>query len=203
MKLFELSEAVESNVPQGICIFPDQDPPGIELGPEREKVIPLAPCHLRKLRDALKKDLIQADVGIRLIRADITAIDEAKSAFKLLRESSAGDNRALVNVRVPTGLSGTIRFTANSYDEELRQGRVERVYRSFDAAIGITIVMSVDTGPWPDMLLTMEPGASFRILRTGDLDGRPPEMIVTWNGFKLRTIVPARYKHNIEHRETA
>jgi hypothetical protein len=105
---------------------------------------------------------------------------------KVVRERRRGpriDPRALVLVETAPGLGGKIEFKSTSFDEvyNTRSGRVERKYRGDFPPPGVEVILegkTKDRGRC--LLLQMTPGASFRIERTGDLDGVPGVLTVVW-----------------------
>jgi hypothetical protein len=108
------------------------------------------------------------------------------------------DTKALVRVTTQT-IGGALELSANSYIEDLRDGRVTRKRLPFPP-IGVQIVHG---GPEPirnkndstlELLLILEEGASFRIFRTGELEGASPEIFVHWRGGNLETTVPRRFR---------
>lgn len=135
---------------------------------------------------------------VRLKRASL----EAGKDYVLLRRCDRRKNetQCLVEVCLSSGQGGKIFLTANAYDEELVRGRVERKYRPFPGP-GVQVLCTderlaqVNAGDtFADLLLVMNRGASFRVIRTGQMeDGASPQMFVHWNGRELRATVPRRY----------
>lgn len=122
---------------------------------------------------------------------------------------------ACIHLVTEAGAGGKLRLTANSHDEvieEVKQGRynyqkVEYRWKPFPS-VGVEVLNphQVDITPegfvhwrleWdvedaPSLLLSMQPRSSFRIWRTGQLEGAPSMFIVSWSGTELRTVVPRR-----------
>lgn len=99
------------------------------------------------------------------------------------------DTKALVHVTTQTahgrGVRGTISLSANSYTEHLDRGSVVKRWHPFPSAgvrvlLGSPAVHQDQDGAWLELFVVMEAGASFRIVRTGDLQGAAPEISVQW-----------------------
>jgi hypothetical protein len=114
------------------------------------------------------------------------------------------DSKALVRVTTQTTVSGSLLLTAGAYAEEERDGKVVRLFLPFPPP-GVKVVLG-STEPAQlyegaigfDLFIVMEPGAEFRITRSGDLQGASPELFVRWYGDGLVTRAPGR--HHPKHR---
>jgi hypothetical protein len=134
---------------------------------------------------------------VRLKRATL----EAGKEYLLLRRCAPtkGEGQALVHVCVAAGEKGQVFVSANAYDEVLERGRVGRAYKAFPG-LGVQ-PLCTDTaleharhgGEFLDLLVIMNQGSSFRVLRTGQLEGASPQLFVHWSGRELRCTVPGRY----------
>jgi hypothetical protein len=114
------------------------------------------------------------------------------------------DEQALVHVTTQT-LNGTVAVTSTRSLERSRRGRKRREWLPFPGE-GVTPVL----GRWPvnlgdgalslELVLVMEPSASFRIIRTGELEGASPEIVVHWSGGELSISVPSEFRemHGLE-----
>jgi hypothetical protein len=188
MKCFELTEDVQ----EGLRVVVDPcDDISFRLGEERPTDIPLGQTFVRLLREGG----IQG--AVRLHRADV--LDLGDNKHKLSKERDVRDRRALLAVRTAAAPNGQVRVHANSYSEVEENGRVSRKYNDFPTP-GISLVASGqcirgDT-TWEEFLLVLVPGASFRVARNGDLEGAAPEMVVAWNGYKMRSEVPRKFRRD-------
>lgn len=125
---------------------------------------------------------------LTLLRAEVST----NEPLRLIKERNQKSSSCLVHVA--TNNVGPMWLEANSYEEELQRGRVERRYSSFPSP-GVTPVawgMCIDNNP--QGLFIMQPGSSFRICRRGDLQGASPVLIVAWPGSTLRCFAPAKYR---------
>lgn len=211
MKCYEVTEPVEGNVNPGILIDPSREVPGITLGRgEQEKILPLGVSQKRRLEEAIRRGYLRPNLLVPLVRSDV--IDEVASKQKegdwlpcgetrvrLCKEKDYRDLTALVYVEIPT-IEGEVQLFANTYKEEIRNNWVQRIYLPIEEAVGVEVVakadVEMDGSKWPDALIKMRPGSTFRVHRSGKLEGETPEILVTWSGTKLRTIVPAKYRRS-------
>lgn len=101
---------------------------------------------------------------------------------RLVREAHPGDRRALVAVDTDPGIGGEIHLYSNLLREKWdeRHRRVVRYALPLEEAVGVDLLSTVE-GERKKFLLALEPGAGFRIVRTGKLAG-PPELVVSWHG---------------------
>lgn len=114
------------------------------------------------------------------------------------------DSQALVHVTTQT-LNGTIAVTSNASVERQKQGRKAREWLPLpnDEVTPVLGHWPVDLGEGAlslELLLVMEAASSFRIIRTGDLQGASPEIVVHWSGDDLTISVPTEYRamHGLE-----
>lgn len=155
-----------------------------------------------QLEERLQQAIAEAPEGIvRLMSTTILQVSE----HVLLGPAPTGDwqkqeTRALVLVTTQAGVGGRIALTTNCYQEEMNGDRVVRVYGQFPS-IGIEVVGSINHSVNTEhficyeALLVLRDGASFRIRRTGDLDGASPILIVCWCNGCLWVRTPRRFRH--------
>ena len=134
---------------------------------------------------------------VRLTKADVTWDDEK---VVLGRPPKRVDRQALVWFQTHAGHRGKVFLTSRVRDETLKRGRVEPEFRPFPP-VGVTLVASQHTPEelyagveGLNVLAMMQPGASVRIFRTGQLEGAAPWMAVHWHGDRLKTTVPPRFQ---------
>jgi hypothetical protein len=108
--------------------------------------------------------------------------DLGKENDRLLREKRPQDRDALVLVRTMPGHRGKIAYYANTFDEVEDESGVTKVPRAFPPP-GVHVLARKEVEHGVELLLKMRPRAAFRISRTGQLEGAPPELVVTWNGW--------------------
>lgn len=117
----------------------------------------------------------------RLLYADVV---RGKVAPQKMRSRDA-----LVLVETCAGDSGRVEYKSTVYTEEFddKTQKVERVYRGAFPPIGVEVIAE---GEDPQgsrcMLLRMKPNASFRIERSGALEGESPILTVIWTGGRSR-----------------
>jgi hypothetical protein len=174
---------------------------------EQGQVHPFIPtpdgCPMRLFLDTQLTAAIQScdPVELRLVSARVEFAD----GYILFRSAPRShDRQAFVRVETAGGVDGQVKLTANSYTTALKKSghfpEVARRYAEFPDA-GVVpfctpeeldrVAKGVD---FLDVLLVMHKGASFRIERTGELDGASPELFVHWNGYDLKIDVPRRYR---------
>jgi hypothetical protein len=94
---------------------------------------------------------------------------------------------ALVLVETAPGVNGRITFKGTSFDEQV-DGNAYRVRRKYSEEFpppGIQILKEGRTSLGSRcLLLRMMPSSSFRMERSGDLDGAPGVLTVVWKGQK-------------------
>jgi len=127
-----------------------------------------------------------------LLRADISTY----GSMRLIRQRSKRDSRALVHVETESGDNGSLCFLANSYDEELRHGHVRRCYHIFPSTGVEVVATGTSESGCPHGLFIMCPGSSFRIERSGELEGASPVLIVVWTGATMQCFPPRKYQQN-------
>ena len=114
--------------------------------------------------------------------------------LRLIKEQSLRDKRALVLVETPPGIGGNVKLYANTVRETFDEGkgRVIREANEFPPPGVQFLAEKPVVGPFGpfgmEFLVSMMPGSSFRIVRTGKLwdntekKNAPPEIVVLWNG---------------------
>ena len=108
-------------------------------------------------------------------------------------------SKALVHIETHAGTGGTADLTADAWTEEVSNGKVVRLWRPFPPP-GVKIVyggevLTTDDGVERlELIVVMDEQASFRITRTGDLQGASPDIFVRWYGDNLVTRVPGRFR---------
>lgn len=217
MQLFELREPSNSVEAPGIPVRLDPAPhvhfgnvPGV--GPFN---IPLFGVLAENAQHALKQDPAHL-----LFAGEL----HAKEGEVFLRSEPnwnkyANKNRgALVHLNTEVGENGKLILTGPRGRAELVQEDGQRPWvvapwLPFSEAVGVSLLTDdvcevTATGEvrWkeehrkeagtPFLLLTMLKGASFRVIRTGDLQGAAREFVVTWTGFELITKVFTRGPRN-------
>jgi hypothetical protein len=229
MKLFTVSEprAGDGLVVPGIRIFPSESPMGLRWGSaarEDSKVVPIAKAQYRAVRGALEAHIITPDTACHLVRADV--VDAGEKGLKFELEKDESDQRALIYICTRTLATGEGMMRGGAPDDAVPNAvtltsnealhvdngrgprdRVQRVHKPFSEAVGIerlgVSLVSEDGATWNEALLVLQPGASFRVVRGGDVRDMVPEFVVTWTGHKLRTVVPERWRKREEARHQA
>lgn len=121
----------------------------------------------------------QAEDELSLMHADV---EEDKIVRERVRTP-----KALVLIETAPGIGGKIKFKSTSFTEHYDEGekRVKRKYREDFPPPGVRVLTEGKSGERGRcLLLEMLPGASFRIERTGTLDGAPGVLTVVWKGQK-------------------
>ena len=186
MRCFEVAECVKPGL--RIARFPEPHVPMhrhdlIELEPKMDDLI-------RQVPGELKGDLVLRAAVVMLHGQQVRLGPEP---------ANWRDDKALVYVYTPAGAGGTLELTANNYLEQFAGGRVEKVWQPFPS-LGVSIIAGtaepvlLDDVATLELLLVLEAGASFRITRTGDLQGASPEITVSWRDGQLHTSIPHRYR---------
>lgn len=110
---------------------------------------------------------------------------QVDGALQFDREKDPNDRRALVLVATAAGEGGRISFLPNTMVDRFNavDKRVYRVPHGVFPPPGIEVLgeRKLDDGS-EETLLMMYPGASFRIHRTGDLQGAAPQLKLCWDG---------------------
>lgn len=213
MKLFAVDEPADIIKP-GIRILPGESPVGLRWG--ASGVIPVAKAQYKAVRAALEAGKFETHF-LRLERADI--FEDGDKGLRFEIEKDPRDQRALVYVYTSTlaadrpmrmgpddAIPNTVTFTSPDpfrvTEGEGTHQRAKRIHPPFSEVVGVTVVKSeqitVDGATWNEALITMVPGSSFRIVRGGDTRDIVPEFLVVWNGHKLQTVIPARYRQRVE-----
>lgn len=103
---------------------------------------------------------------------------------RIVKEQNNRDRRALVLVETAPGVGGSVKLFANTVREEINEKtqRVQREANDFPPP-GVELIAQRDGIVGPEFLISMLPGASFRISRSGKLPSDAvPELVVLWNG---------------------
>jgi hypothetical protein len=113
------------------------------------------------------------------------------------------DKLALVRVETAAGAGGKVFLTANAYDSVMNGGKppVKRHFHAFPDAGTVPFcnneeeVARMNAGvEFLDVLIMMYERASFRIFRTGHLEGASPKLSVHWNGRELWMTQPPGHR---------
>lgn len=148
------------------CLISNQDPSGY----------PFTTTELAMLQGAA--DNVAAE-SIQLIYADV-------GQYELVKEARRCPD-ALVLVETSPGVNGRITFMSTTYDESFdpRSNRVRRKNHRVFPPPGVTILKSGETQLGGSCyLLRMVPNSSFRMERSGELEGAPSVLTVAWKGRK-------------------
>lgn len=126
------------------------------------------------------------DLNVPEARATLDWLDVVQDGDKLriIKEQNMRDRRALVVVETAGGLGGTVKLYANTMSEEVDE-KTHRVVRKANAfpPPGVELIAERQSSVGPEFLVSMLPGASFRIVRSGKLPkDAAPELVVLWNG---------------------
>lgn len=226
MKLFTVSEPVPGDglVRPGIRVFPNESPMGLRWGSSTQagmKVLPLCKTQYRAVRGAVESNLISAEGACVLVRADVVS---GPKGLRFDVEKDERDQRAFIYVCTSTlagdatrsggqrgegpddAIPNTVILTSNEashvVDGAGPRDRVRWAHKPFSEAVGIerldTALLTEEGATWNEALLVLQPGASFRVVRGGDVRDIVPEFLVIWTGHKLRTSVHERYRHRLE-----
>ena len=172
---------------------------GLRVEPESERELPHVPIAQGSefcfaLDDTLTAFLEQVPL-VAPIRLDRAVFREQG----VLAVGKAGDV-ALVRLDIRAGEGGRVFLSAaNERTEWLVRNRVMKGYGAFPP-VGVVVLGPSELEPpiWVqgsdriELALTMDPGSSFRIQRTGKRRGMPRTCFVTWSGSELRLSPPAR-----------
>lgn len=227
MKLFTVSEPVPGDglVRPGIHVPLNESPMGLRWGalPAQDgmKILPICKVQYRAARAAVESRLIRPDGACILVRADVVSgpkglrfdvekDDRGQRAFVYIRTSTAaGDSTRGAGQRgegPEDAVPNTVIFTSNEashiIDGEGPRGRVRWAHKPFSEAVGVerldTALLTEGGATWNEALLVLQPGASFRVVRGGDVRDLVPEFTVIWTGHRLRTAVHSRYRNRLE-----
>lgn len=192
MLCFQVRETVE----RGIAICRDPEPH-----------IPQRGLGIRPILDVPIADAVRSGPcgDFYLERA---APERSKEGLRLCAKRDDG-RKALVRIETMPGVGGKIRLTANVYREVETRGGAKEVTRLYEptAPLGVHFYVDGDSERYRlalfegadelDVLVSMAPGASLHIGRTGDLrDSRSERsglqhMFLQWVGGELR-LLPQR-----------
>lgn len=226
MKLFTVSEPIPGDglVRPGIRVFANESPMGLRWGSLTQtdmKILPLCRTQYRAVRGAVESALINADGACILVRADVVS---GPKGLRLDIEKDERDQRAFIYVCTRTlagdtargggqrgegpddAIPNTVVLTSNESNHVVDgagpRDRVRWAHKPFSEAVGIerldTALLTEDGATWNEVLLVLQPGASFRVVRGGDIRDLVPEFTVIWTGHRLRTAVHERYRPRLE-----
>lgn len=188
MHLFEIGEEVEAGLRVTRDPYPHFDTP--------------TECDRRLLLWKGLSDMLAKSKDQRPQRMKFAELEFAKDFLVFHRDrrkGMTGGRKApcLVRVRVAGGIGGVARLLANCFTEAIgKEEEVGRSYFSFPSA-GVNpfcsegYLVQLRTGlEFLDVMMLLQPGAGFRIHRTGDLRDQhgvkaDPQMSVRWTGWKL------------------
>jgi hypothetical protein len=215
MKLFAVSEPVDSGViPTGIVIDTSLEkegkviiPAGMRWGSNTEgrQIIPLARPQYKIMKAAVEAGIIQ-DGPCVLGRADLREKRGGENGETVLLfevEKDPSDQRALVYLSTSTAPAQKGSQRGRLPDDAVPDAVVLTAddFRRTEA-VGVTVIAEEEIqqngARWKEMVLLLLPGASFRVVRGGDMREKIPEFSVRWNGYKLRTVIPERYRSRSE-----
>lgn len=208
MQLFQLRE------PTGACEEPgipvEIDPiPHIFLGTTATGLPYRLPLSKQLAQGA--KAARRIDPRLRLLAADIIPKREGNAPLLVPEwgwDRAKARRAALLHLDTSAGVGGRLILSgphgAPTVLEEDTRKVVRRPWLPFKDAAGVFILSDdvaeiEDDGVvrWkegdsavemqPFLLVALLKGASFRVVRTGDLDGAPSEFTVHWDGHHLRT----------------
>lgn len=136
------------------------------------------------LGEGLKK-LLQPLKETTPVSLDWLDVQKGEDGLLVLPEKDGRDQRALVHVTTAAGVGGVVTLHCNQMEEKVdpRTRRVVRSLQSIDAAVGVTVLAEIPGPTGTEYLVSMLAGASFRIARTGRLEGAPSELTVLWGGY--------------------
>ena len=124
--------------------------------------------------DGMMKLLAGAGGGVTIKTADIAVLKDGSR--RIVREGR-DNRRALILLMCPSGCQ--LRLMANTIDEVVENGAVNRIPRAIEQAAGVTILHQDETGAFVELL----PRASFRLSYEGRRSqGVPPQAVVLWSG---------------------
>ena len=104
---------------------------------------------------------------------------------RVVQEANFRDHRALICIDLDAGEGGEVEVLANWRKEarDQKTGRIIRVPVPIEEALGVTVLATgaCDTGQ--RFLLSVDPGASFKVMLGGRLGrGEPREFVCEWHG---------------------
>ncbi len=212
MQLFQLREPSNCVESPGLPISKSPQP-HIFLG-----TLPSGDPYILHLSGSLSEGAIDAPSSERLLAGEFVK-RRGDGAPMLVREMGWMDpsrrrRAALIHLDTSVGEGGKLILTGPHGAPELLDSEdrpeVARQWMPFKDAPGVFLlsedVVDVSDGgvvSWkegveesgtPFLLISMFKGASFRVMRTGDLDGAPSEFTLYWDGFSLRTSITERRK---------
>lgn len=213
MELFQLREPSDGKELPGLSVLMEPEP-HVSFGALPSGDIYSLPLgrslsEMAKLSQELSPDFL-------LRAADITP-RKTDGRPVLIREKGCDNphNRrrsALIHLDTAVGEGGDLILTGPRGAPELRDGdppEVIRPWLPFNQAAGVGVLNNEllvidDSGVvrWQDgegvpfLVISLCRGASFRVVRTGDLHGAPGEFTVYWDGTELRTTIMGRRPHH-------
>lgn len=127
-------------------------------------------------------------VGIYKEAADvkINRIRFSNDHKYLVPEGKTQSDSALVLCSTSLAPNGSIYYNSEVFAERVdKSGRVRRRHDPLERATGIKVVLEDEGENGPEKLILMRPNASFRIVRTGDVDNAAPVLVVKWTGSRI------------------
>lgn len=175
MFLFSLAETVRP----GIAIDRDEhpsicNPPG---------------CSAIVLLSQAITDMVERlPPGVPWLKRANATIREGVLILEPFRGRGTGVMQAIVHIGTAAGVRGKVFLRSSVRDEELVSGWVRPRHQLFPP-VGVQplckpeLLAELNKGvDMLDLLVMMNPGARFRIERTGKLEGASPLMFVRWSG---------------------
>jgi hypothetical protein len=168
--------------------------------------IPTPPGSMKvELHHDLQELLEDAPADFRIYWAGVELNRDGLLLKPMQRRRAMQDKQALVHVVTFAGIGGKVTLTGNTYDEVFKNGVVIPQHRPFPP-VGVNHLCSEEQLEQIcalgmealDCFLIMNPGSSFRIHRTGNLEGASPQIFVHWKGGQLYTQLPRRYSERPE-----
>lgn len=127
-----------------------------------------------------------ADILTDVIPEGVTLLAADLKDGKVIKERRHHPD-ALVLVETAPGINGRITFKGTSFEEKI-DGSAHRVRRRYSTEFPPPGIQVLKEGKAPGgsrcLLLRMMPSSSFRIERSGELEGAPGVLTVVWKGQK-------------------
>jgi hypothetical protein len=180
MHCFEVTERVTP----GLTILRDRADPYI-FCPESCRGIGL---------HQLLADFIRDELPPGAVRIHRTTLDVSGGVIWLKKPSQRGEQQALVHLTQPAAPGGTIRLTASDFEWK-DSGRAYEPFPPHGVQPLCEEAHLEELGRGVeelDVFLVLSPGASFRIFRSGELEGLSSELFVRWTRGELTVSSPSR-----------
>lgn len=169
MKVFSIGEAVVKGAP---VVVSSPELCGVPLGQWFARAV-----------SNLEVSDPDGQVAVHFLDVGVPANPEMP--MKLVKETEPGDRKALFHIYTSHPEGGTIHLRSSIDEEVVENKRVIRRPRVIEDAAGVIVLaerVSPVTGT-KEFLVECLPGARFRIVRTGDLEGSPYAFDVGWAGW--------------------